>query len=193
MNRTTTTLLRIGALVALVGSLAACGSDKDSESSSSGPAAASGESTVEITGAWARTSPTNSANGAAYVTLTSSKDDALLSVEVDASVAKTAEVHETVMASSSDTTMAGSMGSDTTAMGGAMGSDASAPAAMTMQPVDKVELPAGETVELKPGGYHIMLMKLAKPLEKGSTIKVTLTFATAASQTVDVPVRDEAP
>ena len=62
-----------------------------------------------------------------------------------------------------------------------------------MQEVDEIALNAGEKVELKPGGYHIMLMKLAKPLESGSTITITLVFANAGEKMVDVPVREDAP
>lgn len=39
-----------------------------------------------------------------------------------------------------------------------------------------LELPAGRTVELKPGGYHVMLMDLKAPLEVGSVVPMTLTF-----------------
>ena len=39
-----------------------------------------------------------------------------------------------------------------------------------------LDLPAGKTVELKPGGYHVMLMDLKSPLKAGDTIDVTLTI-----------------
>jgi hypothetical protein len=61
---------------------------------------------------------------------------------------------------------------------------------MTMQPVDSIELPAGEAVELKPGGYHIMLLDLVKPLEVGQSIDVTLTFDKAGEKTVTAEVRE---
>ncbi len=41
---------------------------------------------------------------------------------------------------------------------------------MKMRPVDKLDLPAGQAVELKPGGYHVMLMDLAKPVKAGDTV-----------------------
>ena len=47
---------------------------------------------------------------------------------------------------------------------------------MTMRAVDALPLPAGKTVELKPGGYHVMLIDLVKPLAKGDTVPVTLTI-----------------
>ena len=42
-----------------------------------------------------------------------------------------------------------------------------------------LELPAGKTVELKPGGYHVMLMDLKAALPKDSTVPMTLTFRDA--------------
>ena len=47
---------------------------------------------------------------------------------------------------------------------------------MTMRAVDELPLPAGKTVELKPGGYHVMLIDLAKPLAAGDKVPVTLTI-----------------
>lgn len=49
-------------------------------------------------------------------------------------------------------------------------------------------LPAGKTVELKPGGYHVMFMKVGEPFQQGQTIKTTLTFEKAGSVEVDFPV-----
>ncbi len=52
---------------------------------------------------------------------------------------------------------------------------------------------AGTTVALEPGGYHIMLMELAKPLVVGEKVKVTLTFEKAGDVVVEAEVRDNAP
>ena len=60
---------------------------------------------------------------------------------------------------------------------------------MTMVEVDKVEIPAGGTVEFKPGGYHIMFMELAGTFTAGQTIDLTLTFANAGPITVKAEVR----
>jgi len=118
-----------------------------------------------------------------YVTITSAVDDKLIAATAPADVASRVELHETVAADgATDTTMM--MGSDTTMMGGG---------AMTMRPVEFVELPAGVGVELKPGGLHIMLFALVQPLEVGTTIQVTLVFEKAGEITIDVPVLDEAP
>lgn len=53
-----------------------------------------------------------------------------------------------------------------------------------------IVLPKGQTVSLKPGGYHIMLMKMPKPLVLNDEYKVTLTFKNAPSQTVTVKVNN---
>jgi hypothetical protein len=47
---------------------------------------------------------------------------------------------------------------------------------MKMRAVEKLPLPAGKAVDLKPGGYHVMLMDLAQPLKEGDRVPVTLTF-----------------
>lgn len=50
-------------------------------------------------------------------------------------------------------------------------------------------LPANTRVELKPGGYHVMLIGLKQPLADGSTFPLTLKFRHAPAQTVQVEVR----
>lgn len=47
---------------------------------------------------------------------------------------------------------------------------------MKMRQVPAVELPAGKTVELKPGGYHVMLMDLKQQVKEGDTVPLTLVF-----------------
>ncbi|MCB1014650.1 MAG: copper chaperone PCu(A)C [Acidimicrobiales bacterium] len=201
------------AALALVAGLAACGSDSESSdeattdttaaSGSSDTTAAAGdvvsdEDGLTIAAPWARTSPMDTTYGAVYLELTSADGDALFGASVPEDVAGTVEIHETVAADeadgdamdmsgdeSSDTTMAGMDHSSDTTMAG-MG-------AMTMQPIEALDLPAGETVVLEPGGFHIMLIDLVAPLETGEEIEVTLTFENAGERTVTVPVLDDAP
>jgi periplasmic copper chaperone A len=45
---------------------------------------------------------------------------------------------------------------------------------MKMRAVPSLDLPAGKAVELKPGGYHVMLLDLKQPLKDGETVAVTL-------------------
>lgn len=62
---------------------------------------------------------------------------------------------------------------------------------MGMQPVQGgLDVPANGSVTLKPGGYHIMLMKLKQDLTPGQTIKLTLTFQSGKEIALDVPVKE---
>jgi hypothetical protein len=46
---------------------------------------------------------------------------------------------------------------------------------MKMRPLDKLDLPAGKTVNLKPGGYHVMLIDITRELKAGERVPLTLT------------------
>lgn len=173
--------------------VAACGSDDESSVNSVAPETGS----VTVENAWARTSPMAVTVGVVYMDITASSDDELLSAAVDASIAGTVEIHETVTAmpggEGEDTSMSGETTGDTVSdeMSGHATGDMSDE--MTMRPVESIVLSAGETVMLMPGGFHIMLLDLAAPLEVGQTFDITLTFANAGSKVVTVEVRDEAP
>jgi len=164
MNATRLALLAIAPLA-----LAACG----------------GDDPITIEGQWARTSPAMASMGAAYMDITSSEGDQLVGVSVPASIAARAEIHEMVPA---DVPMDDSM--DESMDDGEMDMDMGA---MVMQQIMALDLPAGETVNLAPGGYHVMLIDLAEPLAEGDTFNVTLDFAEADDLTVEVVVRTEAP
>ena len=118
---------------------------------------------VTVADAWARATVPQQKASGAFMTLTSSTDTRLVAVSTPA--AGVAEIH-------------------------AMKMDGNV---MKMHPVDGLDLPAGKAVALSPGGYHLMLMQLARPLEAGSTIAVSLTFEDAtgkrSSMDVQVPVR----
>jgi hypothetical protein len=58
---------------------------------------------------------------------------------------------------------------------------------MRMREVKAIDLPKGKTVTLKPGGLHIMLMNLPKPIAPGDLIPLTLTVESGGKrQTVEV-------
>ena len=59
---------------------------------------------------------------------------------------------------------------------------------MQMRQVDAIDIKAGQTVELKPGGYHLMLMGLKAPLKAGSSFPLKLKFEKAGEVTVSVKV-----
>ena len=165
--QTTVRRFSAAAAVAALLTLSACGSDESSTATTAAADTTSAPVTaLTLTSPWARTSPAATTMGAAYVTITSPIDDALLAVQVDAGIAADgAQLHEMAMSGTE----------------------------MSMQPVDRIELPAGEAVALAPGGYHIMLMGLVTPLEVGTTIQLGFVFEQAGLVTIDVPVLDEAP
>jgi periplasmic copper chaperone A len=113
---------------------------------------------IEIKDAWARATPGGAQAAAAYVTVVSAAGDQLTGASTPA--AQKAEIH--------------SMTNDN--------------GVMKMRPVDSVDLPPGKAVTLKPGGYHIMLTGLTKPLEEGQTFPLTLKFAKAGAREVTVTV-----
>lgn len=60
---------------------------------------------------------------------------------------------------------------------------------MTMRPVEGIDIPAGETIELKPGSYHIMLIGLQREIKPGEEYPLTLVFEIAGSVIVDAEVK----
>ena len=120
-------------------------------------------SDVDIHGVWARTSPAGAKMGAIYLTLESANGDRLTGAQVPHSVAAETQIHETVAEGDG----------------------------MTMRQVDSIDLPPGEAVQLKPGGYHIMLIDLKKPLKRGARVPLTLTLEKAGKRKVVATVRDE--
>ena len=61
---------------------------------------------------------------------------------------------------------------------------------MVMRPVEGgLEIPAGGTVELKPGGFHLMFMSPSAPFKEGETVPVTLEFEKAGAVEIVLPVR----
>jgi copper(I)-binding protein len=107
--------------------------------------------------------------------LRSADGDALIGVTVDSSIAGMVGIHQTVM------------------MSDEMGDDSSTGGAMTMDQVEQIAIPAGGSVALEPGGFHIMMMGLAGPLAVGETFDLTLQFETVGEVVVQVEVREDAP
>lgn len=63
---------------------------------------------------------------------------------------------------------------------------------MRMRELDAVALPAGQTVEFKPGGLHIMLRELKAPLKQGERVPLTLRFEKAGEVKVELSVESAA-
>jgi uncharacterized protein YcnI len=65
---------------------------------------------------------------------------------------------------------------------------------MTMRKLaDGIPVPAGKTVEMKPGGLHMMIMGVKKPFKAGDTVRATLTFEKAGKVDLNIPVQDMKP
>lgn len=58
-----------------------------------------------------------------------------------------------------------------------------------MLPVDSITIPAKQSVELAPGGLHIMLINLPKPLEAGKTIALELAFDNGTTLKIEAPIK----
>lgn len=60
---------------------------------------------------------------------------------------------------------------------------------MTMRPVEGgLVVPAGATVELKPGGHHLMFMEVSEPFKEGAKVPLTLEFEKAGKVELELPV-----
>lgn len=104
---------------------------------------------VKIEGAWARATVQGQKGTGAFMKLTAPEGAKLIGASSPA--AGVTEVHEMKMEGD----------------------------VMKMRAVPALDLPAGKTVEFKPGGYHVMLLDLKAPLAKGTTVPVTLVFQDA--------------
>ena len=117
---------------------------------------------LNIADPWSRATPKGATVGAGYmkITNTGATPDRLISGSAD--VAPTFEVHEMTM----DNGVA------------------------KMRPIKGgLEIKPGETVELKPGSFHVMFVGLKKPLVVGDHIKATLVFEKAGTINVEYDVR----
>ena len=60
---------------------------------------------------------------------------------------------------------------------------------MTMRQAAELQVPAGGEVALKPGGAHLMLMELRRPLRDGDEVELVLRFGDGAERRIQMPVR----
>jgi copper(I)-binding protein len=61
---------------------------------------------------------------------------------------------------------------------------------MKMRELKVIDIPANSSVELKPGGLHLMFMDIKTPLKAGESVAVKLKFQKAGEVEIKVPVRD---
>jgi copper(I)-binding protein len=62
---------------------------------------------------------------------------------------------------------------------------------MRMRAIPKLELPAGQAVDLKPGGYHVMLMDLKQPLKQGDSVPIKLKFQGKDGKPQEIEIKAE--
>ena len=105
---------------------------------------------VEVSDAWVRATGQGQKATGVFMNLTAQKATRLVGVKAD--LTGSAEVHEMKMEKD----------------------------VMKMQAVKSLDLPAGQTVALKPGSYHVMLMDLKAPVAEDSQVVLTLLFEDAA-------------
>lgn len=168
-------------------------------------ACSGGDGELTLSDARSRMSPMLTGVGAVFLDIENGtdEDDRLLGASVDAAVAGHVELHETIDTSAEDgATSDGAMQDEADDADGAMADDAEgmgAPVAPTsegfammgMREIEALDIPAGETVSLAPGGYHLMLLDLAADLEPGQEFDLTLEFERAGERTVTVTVREQ--
>jgi copper(I)-binding protein len=114
---------------------------------------------VQVSNVWARATPGGAQTAAVYATIQSASGDRLTGASTPA--AQKAELHTM--------TMDGNV--------------------MKMRQVDGIDLPAGQAVTLKPGGYHIMLTGLTQPLKEGQSFPLTLAFEKSGTRELTVTVQ----
>ncbi len=116
---------------------------------------------LEIVDAWSRPTAGRTPNGAAYLTIINHGQSADRLVSAQSPASAKVELHTIVTQGS----------------------------VMKMRPVPAIDIEPGKTVELKPGGYHVMLLGLKSPLAAGKTIPLTVTFEKAGTATIEVSVQ----
>ena len=114
---------------------------------------------IVVKEAWARATPPGTPVGAAYVTVRNDGPDERL-IGAESPAAQAVQMHET--------TMKGDV--------------------ISMRAVARAVIPAGGTLEMRPGGTHLMLTGLAAPLKQGDTIPLTLVFENAGPVTLRLEV-----
>lgn len=116
---------------------------------------------LEVSDAWIRAVPPVVDISAAYMVLKNNGTEELVIVNASSDVAEHVEMHSM------------SMDNDR----------------MTMRKEEQIRVPAGETKALEPGGWHIMLINLTRPLEAGDQVAIILTLADGRERTVSAAVR----
>jgi periplasmic copper chaperone A len=125
-------------------------------------AQAGGPSKIDVEQPWARATPAGAMTGAVYMTLANKTGVADRLTAASSDVAAKVQIHEMAV------------------VNGVM---------QMRELVRGLAIPAGASVTLKPGSYHVMLIGLKKPLVTGQTLPLSLTFAKAGTISIIVPIQ----
>jgi periplasmic copper chaperone A len=120
-----------------------------------------GSHPVKVHSPFVRMMPPGQPNTAAFMTLENTGNTNLAVVAAESQVSKVVELHTHTMVEG----------------------------VMQMREIEKIEIPAGQRTELKPGGLHIMLIGLHKPLSEEQVVEITLVYDDGSRQTIEAPVR----
>lgn len=116
---------------------------------------------ITIDHPWSRPTPPGVPMGVGYMAISNHGDSAVTFTSATTPRAQNVSIHESTMKDGT----------------------------MSMRPLKEgLTIPAGETVELKPHGYHLMLEKLKSPLKEGESIPLTLTFEGAPDMDIELNV-----
>ncbi len=116
---------------------------------------------VEIDEAWMRAMPPGQPTAAAYVSLRNPDAEQVLLTGASTPLAGSVEIHRSEQVDGM----------------------------WRMRRLEGVPVPAGGTASMAPGGVHLMLFKMTRPLKEGDTLPLTLTFDSGERVEVDVEVR----
>lgn len=119
------------------------------------------EGDITIDHPWSRPTPPGVPMGVGYMAITNNSDRVITFIGAETTRAESVSIHESTMKDGN----------------------------MSMRPLKEgLTIPAGETVELKPHSYHLMLEKLESPLKEGESIPLTVKFDGAADMDVELNV-----
>lgn len=116
---------------------------------------------IRVDNAYVRHAPPGQTVSGAFMILNNSGDADRAAISAESNVAETVELHTHVHDDG----------------------------VMRMRQVEKIDIPAGGSTALKPGGFHVMLIGVKKPLELGQMVEIKLNFDDGSSEQIEAEVK----